>query len=430
MSKESKPARRQGPIVRRYSKKLKKWLWGLDIRVSDGAGKKTRMRPTEFETRDEAEEALAEIRRREREGKYGLAPLITRPTLHDLIDKRIPTISAKQERTRARRILYTWLSLLDPKVKLHAKADKEKGIKKFEPEKGYRSPIKVDEIKTGTARVYVDKRVADGRPPISINRELATIAATLNQAGEIFPELEQWKTPKMPRLKVAKSRRERLISDDEYRRIVAHLRRPPDELDGDARRQNRENAYNCRVRVAQIFEFAMISAARHGEIMALKWMDISWEREKILIYQTKTKDYKEIPLTSSLAALLDQRKPADGERLGLYVFGESGKIFPKFYKVLRETCEHLEIPYGKKIENGLILHSARHTVTTHMVESGLDFDTIGSITGHRAKELIAHYAHRHPGSVARAAAALEMMSQRRENGHDVVKKEPNPNVND
>jgi integrase len=138
----------------------------------------------------------------------------------------------------------------------------------------------------------------------------------LHQAGEIFPELEQWKTPKMPRLKVAKSRRERLISSEEYMRLVAHLRRPPDETDGDARSQNRQNAYECRVRVAQIFEFAMLTGARHGEIVGLKWSDISWEREKILIYQTKTSSYKEIPLIPSLVALLNERKPEKGT----YVF--------------------------------------------------------------------------------------------------------------
>jgi len=38
----------------------------------------------------------------------------------------------------------------------------------------------------------------------------------------------------------------------------------------------------------------------------------------------------------------------------------------------------------------------------------------GVITGHRAKELIAHYSHKHPGSVARAAEALEKINGKRE----------------
>ena len=48
--------------------------------------------------------------------------------------------------------------------------------------------------------------------------------------------------------------------------------------------------------------------------------------------------------------------------------------------------------------------------STHLVESGLDFDTIGLITGHKPKELIAHYSHKTPKSVARAAEALEQIS--------------------
>jgi hypothetical protein len=62
-------------------------------------------------------------------------------------------------------------------------------------------------------------------------------------------------------------------------------------------------------------------------------------------------------------------------------------------------------------------------VTTRLVESGLDYDTVGLITGHRAKELITHYSHKHHGSVARVAATLEQTSARREksdeNGQDL-----------
>ncbi|MDQ3010938.1 MAG: hypothetical protein M3X11_09580 [Acidobacteriota bacterium] len=54
-----------------------------------------------------------------------------------------------------------------------------------------------------------------------------------------------------------------------------------------------------------------------------------------------------------------------------------------------------------------MLYSARHTVTTRLVNAGLDFDTVGQITGHSAKELIAHDTHHSPQSMARAAEALE-----------------------
>jgi integrase len=296
-------------------------------------------------------------------------------------------------------VLYGWLALLDQKLKLDSK---------HEPVNDYRSKVKIDEIDTAKIRIYAQKRREEGQAASSVNRELNIIAATLHEADEIFSELRQWKSPKIPRMKVSKSRRERIITGDEYDRLIAYLRRPADEGDGDARAQNRQNAWCARVRVAQIFQFAMFTAARHGEIVKLKWSDIDWERGKVLIFQIKTGDYKEIPLIAPLAALLEERKPPKWR----YVFTKGGNIYPKFYRILREACQALDIPYGRDLDDGLILHSARHTVTTRLIEAGLDLDTVGMITGHRAKELIAHYTHKHPGSVARAAEALEKINTR------------------
>ena len=109
------------------------------------------------------------------------------------------------------------------------------------------------------------------------------------------------------------------------------------------------------------------------------------------------------------------------------MFTKTGKIYPKFYKALGAACARLVIPYGRWIEDGLLLHTARHAVMTHLVEARLDFDMIGSITGHRAKTDCALLAQA-CGSVARAAAALEEMGRQRENGQIVDKKEPDPTV--
>jgi integrase len=396
-------------IDKAYSKKRKKYLWGFDERFEDGAGGKRRKRIYTFETKREAEEMLAALRRQEYEAKFGITPMISRPLLHDLIAKRLPTLAEDDEQTRARRVLYTWLSLLDSRLRLD---------ENHEPINGYRSSVKVDEIDMPKIRDYVDRRLADGLSASSINRELNIIGATLHKAEEFFSELKQWKAPRIPRLKEGKSRREKVITDNEYNRLVAHLHRPPDSSDGK-RPQDWPRAYRARVRVAQIFEFAMLTAARHGEIVQLKWSDVDWERRKVLIFQGKTGDYKEVPLVRPLAAVLEARKPASGR----FVFTRSGNIYPKFYKILKKACEAVGIPYGRDMEDGLVLHSARHTVTTRLVEAGLDYDTIGLITGHRAKELIAHYAHKHPGSVARAAEALEKMSQQRVDGQNVDKNE-------
>lgn len=372
-------------ISKRYSPKHKRAMWGYDERFSDGAGRKKRVRRYEFETRKQAEEMVSALRRAEIEREYGLAPPLNRPTLEDLIEQRLPTLTEKAERTRAKRVLHGWLALLKPQ-------------------------IRVDEIDTAQIRLYARKRERDGLIASSINRELNIIGATLRQAEEFFSELKQWKSPKIPRLKVSKSRRERIITNDEYKRLVDHLRRPADEKDAK-NGHNRNSAYQGRLRVAQILEFAMMTAARHGEIVGLKWSDVDWERGKVLIFQKKTKEHKEVPLIPALVRLLNERKPAKSR----FVFTGGGNIYRRFYKILRKACNEIEIPYGRDLEDGFVLHSARHTVTTRLVEAGLDYDTIGLITGHKAKELIAHYSHKHPASVARAAEALQRMSEAGQN---------------
>jgi integrase len=80
---------------------------------------------------------------------------------------------------------------------------------------------------------------------------------------------------------------------------------------------------------------------------------------------------------------------------------------PKFYRILREACEACGIPYGRDISGGLVLHDARHSATTRMLQAGVDLDTVGSITGHSDRALILYYGHATRDSKRRAAEALE-----------------------
>ena len=86
-------------------------------------------------------------------------------------------------------------------------------------------------------------------------------------------------------------------------------------------------------------------------------------------------------------------------------------LLPRLHRRLRQVrrrpVRNLSRPFSD-------LSVAVFSFTTRLVEAGLDYVTIGMITGHKAKELIAHYSHKHPQSVARDAAALEQISVRRD----------------
>jgi len=391
--REKKARRREGPIGQSYSKKAKKKRWGFDVRVSDGRGGKRRMRIYQFESRKEAEEALAALRRSEREAKFGLAAPIKRPALKELIDLRTPGIELRAERTRATRVFRVWLDLLP-------------------------AGIKIDEITTPLIRLYVERRQADGQAAASINRELNIIAAALNSVAEFFPELAQWRPPKIPRPKVSKSRRERIISDDEYRRLLDHLSRPADERDG-TRVQDKANARRARLRVAAVLRFAMNSGMRPKEIFLLKWADVDYDNRRIRVRgtktETKTPSTRYVPLTAPLIESVEEQREFATKRD--YIFSRGGNPTPKHYRILREAAEAVGIEYGRDSAEGFVLYCARHTFTTKLLQSGLDLRTVGDITGHTDRELVLHYSHVTPESAARAVVAIEAVEAARLNGN-------------
>lgn len=370
-------------IKKQFSKRAGRELWGFDARIMLG-GQKRRVEYYEWETKRGAEEALAAIRRRERDDRFGVTPT-RRPRLADLIEQRLRTIEDRAERTRSTRVLNDWIGLL---------AD----------------DVRVDEVTSPMIRLFIEKRERDGQSASSISRELNIIAATLNAAGEFFPELAQWRKPKVPRPKVKNSRRERIITDEEYQAILAKLTRPADKEDA-VRRQNQRNAYEARLRVAAVFKFAMNTGMRPKEIFSLQWVDIDPDNARIRVYSTKTDATRYVPLTQTVKEILEsQRKFRD--RRG-FIFTEGGNPNPKFYRIIRSAVEAAGIIYGKNEKKGIVLYCARHTFTTRMLQRGIDMRTVGDITGHSDRELVLHYSHVTPESTSRAAAAMEEIEKGR-----------------
>ncbi len=354
-------------IKRVYSKRLKKQVWAYDLRING-----QRLRDSGFATRQECQEVVDHLRQAARQQEYGLSPRHS-PTLAALIEKRLPTITRPHEHQRSRRVLHTWLSLLPDQ-------------------------IRITSLTTADVRRFVEQRQADGQAASSINRELNILAATLHSAKEFFPALSQWIAPPMPRPKIAQRRRERLITSEERERILSWLlaERRPDE-------EQREAA--ARQRVGQILRFALLTAMRHGEINQMRWAQIDWQQRTLKVIGTKTDSIRYIPITDSMMEILQARKQVAGKNE--FVFTRSGQPASKLYRILERACADLGIPYGKKTAGGFVVHDARHTAATIMLQSGLDLATVGSITGHTDKTLVLYYSHATLESRQRAMAALE-----------------------
>lgn len=363
--------------------------WGFDLRFTDPeTGRKTiRIRRFEFDSWEEAERVALRLLRDDQSARHGIAPPAPAPSLRRILEHRRDALPEGPERTRAARVIRTWLALLP-------------------------GGLRATDLTTPHLRLFVERRQADGQSAASINRELNILAAALNAAPAEFPELGSWRPPKIPRPRVSKSRRERIITDDEYRRLLDHLRRPPDAADA-GRRQNQRNAYAARQRVAAVFEFAINTGMQPSEIYRLEWAAIDWDGRRIKVVTTKTDTVRYVPLSAAVAALLEAQR---GAERGPYVFTRGGGPTPKIYRVLREACEAVGIPYGRKTRDGFELYCSRHTFTTRMLQSGVDMRVVGDVTGHSDRQMVLHYSHTSPESTARARGAMEAIQRQRQGG--------------
>ena len=366
-----------------YSKRVRKhwkfdakarlyWSHGYDIRLTDGR----RVREAGFMTEADAVAAVGRIRQSEKDKKYGFIPEAAKPLLKDYIEKRLASIRNQRERSRSTRILGDLASVLPAR-------------------------IKVTELTSAHIQLFVEKRFGDGLRPQSVSRELNSVAAALNSAAKLYSQLEQWVPPAMPRPKHPKGRRERIFSDEERRKLLEWLFAP---------KREGERGYQAvaRRRVGLKVQFSLLTGMRHGEMDKIRKEHIDWDNHRLKVLGTKTQlvsnPTRYITLTRTMLSIL--REFVETSKTD-FVFTRSGNTSPKFYKIFSAACAAVGIPYGRQVPGGVVLHDARHTATTRMLQAGLDLATIQSVTGHSDKSMVLYYSHATPETSARAADVLE-----------------------
>jgi integrase len=352
-----------------YSKRHKRQVYRLDATVN---GRRFRR----FFLKKSVAEAVAyKIKHDEIAKRYGLPVLSERPLLSDLIKKRLDVIPNPNEQQRATRVLNNLLELLPP---------------------GYC----VDELTKADIQKYVDKRRRDGLKGQSINRDLNIVNAMLSQVDVYYPELEQWRPPRMPKQKVTDGRRERVWSANEITLVLGQLYEPK-------RGGEQVHAALARYRAGKKVEFCLMNGVRHGEMVRIRATDVNWHDRTIHIKQKKTGKVKVIgPVGEPTITIL---KEFCAMRIGEFVFSKYGRINRRFYKILRVACLRAGVPYGRNTPNGLVLHDARHTATTHLLESGISPKTVQEWMGWSNSSYVLYYSHASKKSMEKAGKALEKL---------------------
>ncbi len=131
---------------------------------------------------------------------------------------------------------------------------------------------------------------------------------------------------------------------------------------------------------------ALNTGMRQGELLAMTWENVDFERAVISIVQSKTLRPKSIainqPTKDALNGLKENRY---GEMLFMWPWGDKiGKV--TVYDAFKKVCKAAQIEDFR-------FHDLRHTFASHLVMAGVDLVTVKELLGHKTINMTNRYTH-------------------------------------
>lgn len=359
--------------VRRQKRTNKKGetrtFWIVDVAHVAADGKETRVRHV---PRDQTH---AGAKRREREiireleaGTYGKRK-ISNPTF--------AAFALEYERERLTR------SRLKPSsIDIYKRTIKGSLIPHF-------GHMRLDAIDARAIEAFKAKKIEEenlhGRPysKHTINNQLIKLKTMLRIAAK-WGALRS--TPEIVRLKAGK-KRINFLDFEEAEAFKAMLRREP-----------RWHALFCT---------ALNTGMRIGELIALRWDNVSLSRRRLLVCETNWRGHigspkggisRTIPLNDEAYAVLKKHRHLRGPLVFCQASGK--ELDPKTCRdALVRICRRAQVKAVKP-------HDLRHTFASHLVMRGVPLKAVQELLGHANIEMTMVYAHLTPDFREEAVARL------------------------
>lgn len=301
-----------------------------------------------------------------REGRHFKTVEAKKHTLGDLVDRYIE-------------------SVLPTKPKAY-RTQQEMQLRWWKKEIGYKiladvSPPLIAECRDKLLRESTVRGVQ--RSPATTVRYLAALSHAFTVAINEWQWLEhsplsKIKKPTEPRGRV------RYLNDDERELLLQACRESDSPL-----------LYPMTV-------LAITTGMRHGEIAKMQWKDVDFERETIILHETKNGERRVAPLVGLSRDLL--RELSRVRRIdNLYVFPSEQSGNPA----------NLRRPWNAAIKKAGIedfhFHDLRHTAASYLAMNGATLAEIAEVLGHKTLSMVKRYAHL---SEAHTASVVKRMSEK------------------
>lgn len=145
--------------------------------------------------------------------------------------------------------------------------------------------------------------------------------------------------------------------------------------------------------VLPLVKFALLTAMRRGELLALNWEDIDEENKVIYVCQSKTNHSRQVPLTEQVRAVLEEISTQTSAKIFLLTPNAVRLAWVRARN--RAELQHIRF------------HDLRHEATSRFFEMGLTVPEVASITGHKTPTMLLRYAH---ADIVKVQRKLDVMS--------------------
>lgn len=150
-------------------------------------------------------------------------------------------------------------------------------------------------------------------------------------------------------------------------------------------------------RIADVFRLLLMTGARRGEVLSMRWADLElgnapdtaiWSKPPA---STKQKEQHEVPLSGPARQLLmeaRQRQTANRRTLPEFVFNGSGQKghVVEVKRAWRSICKVAGI-------TNLRIHDLRHSFASQAISDGASLPLVGALLGHFNPSTTQRYAH-------------------------------------
>jgi len=232
------------------------------------------------------------------------------------------------------------------------------------------------EITPRKVEAFRESRLAEGRSPGTVNRNLAVLKRVLTVAAEWDLIADN----PIHRVKPLRGERScmRFLTEEEARGL----------LDACARSKNEF--------LEPLVVLALNTGARKGELLGLRWKDVSFESATLSFPQTKNGERKDIPINdAALAALVRLKRVSGRDR----VFGRRDRSTFDFRSAWEAALEDAGIEDFR-------FHDLRHTYASWAAQAGMDIRRLQRLLGHKTLAMTQRYSHLGPRDLREAVGMV------------------------